>query len=269
METNSAFSGFQEAPINFPPTFKYNVVGRSKTKRRRSRRSPIDGNETEREGGEEEENGEDAEGESRSLASSRWTSHSKGVTSEPEDDDCLTTLAPNPTAGEGGHVALAAAAQKAKAKWKALLSPSVVSQSSPAAPIAKWLRNKRSLRDVIARPKSPDIVVEHPESSVPSFEDLPSSPIEFLPETNRLLEPPVKQHILIPRPSSRGFSTKSAPSTPIEAPHSDEDDIAVYDSSHKQRVPSWLVLFLVKLVDWLILRRLQVRPHSMEVDRQT
>lgn len=238
METNSTFSGFQEAPINFPPTFKYDVVSRSKTKLRRSRRSPGDGNETEREGGEEEENGEDVEGESRSLASSGWTSHSKGVASEPEDDDYFTPFTLNPSSVEGGRMAFSAAAQKAKAKWKALLSPTVVSQSHPASPVAKWLRSKRGLRDVVTRPKSPDIV-EHPPSSTPS-EDLPASPIELPPETKRLLEPPDKQHILIPRPSSRGFSTKSAPSTPIE-PHGDEDDIAVYDSSHKQRVPSWLV----------------------------
>lgn len=228
METNSAFFGFQEAPINFPPTFKYDVVSRSKTKRRR-RRSPIDGNETERE---DEENGEDVEGESRSLASSGWTSHSKGIASEPEDEDYFTPFTSNPTLGEGGRVVLAVAAQKAKAKWKALLSPAVVSPSHPASPVANWLRNKRGLRDVVTRSKSPDIV-EHPPSSEPSIEDLPASPIE-------LLEPPDKQHILIPRPSSRGFSTKSAPSTPIE-PHDNEDDIAVYDSSHKQRVPSWLV----------------------------
>lgn len=238
METNSAFSGFKEAPINFPPTFKYDVASRLKARRRRSRRSPIDGNETERDGGEEEENGDDAEGESRSLASSRWTSHSKGVASEPEDDDFFAPLPPIPTVGENG-LALVAAAQKAKAKWKVLLSPPVVSQS-PAAPIAKWLRNKRGLRDVITSPKSPDIVVEHPASSVPSVEDLPASPIELSSEPCRLLEPPPKPHILIPRPSSRGFSTKSVPSTPVE-PHDDEDDIAVYDSSNKRRVPSWLV----------------------------
>ncbi|KAH0833128.1 Endonuclease/exonuclease/phosphatase [Lanmaoa asiatica] len=238
METNSAFSGFQEAPINFPPTFKYDVASRSKTKRRRSRRSPIDGNETEREGGEDEENGEDAEGESRSLASSGWTMHSKGVASEPEDEDYFTPFTSNPTVGEGGRVVLAAAAQKAKAKWKSLLSPTVVSQSHPASPVAKWLRNKRGLQDVLTRSKSPDIV-EHPPSSGPSVDDLPASPIELPPEINRLLEPPDKQRIIIPRPSSRGFSTKSAPSTPIEPSHGDEDDIAVYDSSHKQRVPSW------------------------------
>lgn len=234
METNSAFSGFHEATINFPPTFKYNVASRSKTKRRRSRRSPIDGNETEREGGEEEENGEDAEGESRSLASSGWTLHSKGVASEPEDDDYFTPFTSNPTVGEGGRVALTVAAQKAKAKWKALLAPTVVSRAPPP-----WLRNKRGLRDIAARSKSPDIV-EHPPSSGPSVEDFPPSPIELPPETSGLLGPPEKQHVLIPRPS-RGFSTKSVPSTPIEPPNGDDDDIAVYDSSHKQRVPSWLV----------------------------
>ena len=234
METNSTFSGFQEAPINFPPTFKYDVASRSKTKRRRGRRSPIDGNETERDGGEEEENGEDVEDESRSLASSRWTMHSKGVASEPEDDDYFTTtFTSNPS--EGGRVALTVAAQKAKAKWKSLLSPSVVSRAPPT-----WLRNTRGLRDIVPRSKSPNIV-EHPPSSGPSAEDLPSSPIEFPHQTDQLLEPPNRQHIFIPRPSSRGFSTKSVPSTPIEHPLGDEDGIAVYDSSHKQRVPSWLV----------------------------
>ena len=238
MKTNSAFSGFHEAPINFPPTFKYDVASRSRTRRRRSRRSPIDGNETERE---EEDNGEDAEGDSRSLASSRWTSHSKGIASEPDEDDCYAGLAPNPNVGEGGHVALVMAAQKAKATWKTLLAPP---PASPTAPIAKWLRNKRGLRDVI-RPKSPGIVVEQSASSEPSVEDFPSSPVEFPSETSRLLEPPVRQRIVIPRPSSRGFSAKSVPSTPIEPLHSDDDDIAVYDSSHKRRVPSWLVQFLV------------------------
>jgi hypothetical protein len=235
METNSAFSGFQEAPINFPPTFKYDVVSRSKTKRRHSRRSLIDGNETEREGGEEEENGEDVEDESRSLASSAWTTHSKGVASEPEGDDYFTTFTSNPTVGEGGRVALTVAAKKAKAKWKTLLSPSVVPRAPPA-----WLRNTRGLRDIVPRSKSPNIV-EHPPSSGPSTEDIPSSPIEFPHQTDQLLEPPDKQRIFIPRPSSRGFSTKSVPSTPIEHPLDNEDGIAVYDSSHKQRVPSWLV----------------------------
>ncbi|KAI5985990.1 hypothetical protein EDD15DRAFT_2200365 [Pisolithus albus] len=37
-----AFSGFHEASIDFPPTFKYDVVGRSKTKRLRSKRTITD-----------------------------------------------------------------------------------------------------------------------------------------------------------------------------------------------------------------------------------
>lgn len=235
METNSAFSGFQEAPINFPPTFKYDVANRSKTRRRRGRRSPIEGNDTGGEGGEEEENGEDAEGESRSLASSGWTLHSRSVAaSEPEDDDYFTKFIPNPTVGESGRVALAATAQKAKAKWKELLSPAVSRVSPP------WLRNKRGPQDIAARMKSPDIV-ENPPSAGPSVEDIPSSPIELPPDINGLLEPPNKQRIFIPRRSSRGFSTKSVPSTPIDAPSGGDDDVAVYDSSHKQRVPSWLV----------------------------
>ncbi|KAG9315086.1 hypothetical protein JVU11DRAFT_4198 [Chiua virens] len=236
MGTNSEFSGWSEAPINFPPTFKYDVVSRSKTKRRRTRRrSGVEGSETDREGGEEEENGEDIEGESRSLASSGWTQHSKGVASEPEEDEFFTSFSSNPTASETGRMAMAAAAQKAKAKWKALLAPQAISQSPPASPVAKWLWNKRG--EVVARPKSPEIV-EQPPSSGASYEDLPS-PIEPPPDSSRLLYPPDKQRIIIPRPSSRGFSTKSAPSTPIEGPRVDEDNAPVYDSSHKKRVPSW------------------------------
>ncbi|KAF9223546.1 DNase I-like protein [Gyrodon lividus] len=243
METNSAFSGFHEAPINFPPTFKYDVVSRSKTKRRRSRRSPadgfVDGNETEREGGEEEENVEEGEGEgeARSLASSAWTLHSRGIVSEAEEEDYFNTFASTPVVNEGGRVAFVSAAHKAKAKWKALLSPSVVSHSPPASPMMKWLRNKHGGPDEAVPPKSPTIR-EYPPSLGPSIEDIPASPIDPPSHAYRFLEPPDKHHILIHRPSSRGISVKSVPPTPVDQPNED-DDIAGYDSSHKQRVPSW------------------------------
>ncbi|KIJ66753.1 hypothetical protein HYDPIDRAFT_108686 [Hydnomerulius pinastri MD-312] len=242
METSSAFSGFHEAPINFPPTFKYDVVSRSKTKRRRSRRYLTDGggDETEREGGDDDDNQEEGEGEgeARSLASSAWTLHSKAVASDPEEEDYFNTFASTPVVNEGGRIAFVAAAHKAKAKWKALLSPSVVSHSPPASPMVKWLRAKHGLRDVETPPKSPSIH-EQPPSSVPSMEDLPASPVDP-PSSHKsgFLEPPDKGRILIPRPSSHRVSIKSIPPTPIDQPNED-DDVAVYDSSHKQRVPSW------------------------------
>ncbi|KIK96026.1 hypothetical protein PAXRUDRAFT_32653 [Paxillus rubicundulus Ve08.2h10] len=242
METNSAFSSFCEAPINFPPTFKYDVVSRSKTKRRRSRRFPIDGvadgNETEREGGEEEENAEEGEGEgeARSLASSAWTRHSRGIASEPEEEDYFNTFGSTPVVNEGGRVAFAAAAHTAKAKWKALLSPSFISDSPPVSPLMKWLRHKQGGLDEMVPPKSPTIR-EHPPSSVPSIEDLPASPIDPPSHAYGLLEPPDMHHVLSHR-SSRGISVRSVPPTPVDQPNED-DDVAGYDSSHKQRVPSW------------------------------
>ncbi|KAF9234620.1 hypothetical protein BU15DRAFT_89921 [Melanogaster broomeanus] len=239
METNSTFSGFSEAPINFPPTFKYDVVSRSK---RRSRRSPadgVDGNETEREGGEEEEYAEEGEGEgeARSFSSSIWTLHSKGIASEHEEEDSFSASTSTPVVNEGGRVAFAAAARKAKTKWKSLLSPAVVSPSPPASPVMKWLRNTHGLRDSVVPPKTPAIR-EPPAPLVPSTKDLPASVDDPSSNFHRFLEPPDKHRILISRSSSRGISVKSIPPSPVDQPNED-DDVAVYDSSHKQRVPSW------------------------------
>ncbi|KAH7884604.1 hypothetical protein F5I97DRAFT_1890616 [Phlebopus sp. FC_14] len=239
MGTNSAFSGFCEAPINFPPTFKYDVVSRSKTQRQRSRRShvdkDVDGNETEKEH-DNEENAEDGEGESRSLASSAWTLHSQGPPSEPEED-YFSTFASTPAVNESGRIAFTAAAYKAKAKWKALMSPAGSSPSPPVSPMLRWLRAKHEARDTL--PSTSPTIRQQPPSSAPSFEDLPATPIDPLQSyRNGFLEPPGKDLIVPSRPASRGVSLRSVPPTPTD-PASDDDDKAVYDSSHKQRVPSW------------------------------
>ncbi|KAI5981953.1 DNase I-like protein [Pisolithus albus] len=214
-----AFSGFHEASIDFPPTFKYDVVGRSKTKRLRSKRTITDregdSHEAEKENMDEEENMADGDCEARSLSSSAWTLHSRGVTStsDPDEEDYVAAVSPGPIVNDSFQTPLL---NKARARWKALLSPSIIT-SPVASPVVRWLRPKNGLPE------------PQPPSLDPSLEDAPVGGSEFVPRRNGLLQPPQKEHAT--RPMSRGISVKSLPDQPDEA-----DDKAVYDSSHKQRV---------------------------------
>ena len=236
MLTSSTFAGFHEAPINFAPTFKYDVMSRSKTKRRRKWANldkEGDGHESEKENGDEEEP-EEGDGEARSFTSSAW---SKGVvsTSDPDEEEYFTTFTPG--SAESNRTPLVAVANKAKAKWKAISS----AVSSPAtSPMAKWLRAKNIQGEW--SPASPTIRKLAP-SLPPSLDD-PADSSDRVSPRNGLLQPPSREYIL--RSPQRGVSVKSLSDQPDE-----NDDRGVYDSSHKQRVPSWSVLFHVhsKMLD--------------------
>ncbi|OAX37607.1 DNase I-like protein [Rhizopogon vinicolor AM-OR11-026] len=257
MEQGTAFSGFHEAPINFPPTFKYDVFRRSKSRaiRRHSKRGAEkdrDTTEAEAEAAGTTGDDEDAEdeGEALSLASSTWNSVQSKHMTEGDDERYFTTFGSSPAVNEGGRAALTTAAHKAKARWKALVAPSL---SPPAAPVMKWLR-KQNLVDV------PVISREPPSSSIASVDMV----VPEAPKKAVLLDPQDRAY-LTPRPASRGMSVKSVP---IHDASEEDGGRAVYDSSAKQRVPSWCDRILWKSTTTPDLEEI-IQPDLLEVRSRT
>jgi hypothetical protein len=223
MQSGKAFVGFQEAPIDFPPTFKYDVLRTIKEKRRGSKleRWKTPGERARRltevdEHGAEDIEGEDSDkegdgGEAASMSSSVWTSmHSRHGT-DAEDDyfhPSPSSQAVSVLSTPGSRVSVSAAAHKAKTKWLALISP--VTPGSPT----KWLRPKSLLA-----PPTPREIAKVEEKIGARAVSLDTADQTIIPPSlNRL-----------------SSSKSSLPSDEEE----DEDDKGVYDSSHKKRVPSW------------------------------
>ncbi|KAJ8072628.1 hypothetical protein PM082_016187 [Marasmius tenuissimus] len=115
------------------------------------------------------------------------------------------------------------AAQKAKTRWLALLSPTAV----PASP-TRWLRSKTSLVDAGAASRNP-------RSSL-STEPTPDGDLKPLPDSAEASPDPMAEMALLPPPSlGRVSSTKSS----LHSDDEDGEDRGVYDTSSKKRVPSW------------------------------
>ncbi|KAI0926293.1 hypothetical protein AcW1_008502 [Taiwanofungus camphoratus] len=250
MASGEAFVGFKEAPITFPPTFKYDVLRTIKrSKRRYSKKdasTPIlDGLENERplpeiqEKDQEPIYDEDAAAEddcdvdASSLASSMWTSGRSRYTvdgdptREVEDKDLsIHSLATRPhTSNIVRKMWTAAAVQKAKAKWVSLLST-----STPGTPGHKWKKLKNGLAQRPASVPIPDAGdKEWPKapSSVNSGRAVSVSALELGHARNQ------GASYLVENTSSNEL-LGSVPKHDMKPEYK-----GVYDSSHKQRVPSW------------------------------
>ncbi|KAF7330418.1 Inositol polyphosphate 5-phosphatase [Mycena venus] len=149
MQSGKAFVGFNEAPIDFPPTFKYDVLRTIKSKRKsrwRTQEEParrltevdehVDEQDPEDDGEESDKEGE-GEAEAISLSSSVYTSmHSRHGT---DGDDDYFNPSPSSNAisnfsSPGSRISVSAAAlNKAKTKWLSLLSPRISTQSYQVA----------------------------------------------------------------------------------------------------------------------------------------
>lgn len=284
MREGKAFRGFEEAPIDFPPTFKYDVmrtlkrdksgVGRSSSKRRdkRHRLSPsshiaeVDEKElaagTSLDEGSakgDEPLGKDAGEDAISVISTAVTTNSQSrpaTALDFSDDDYFARDLPDPSTGSisnsdgTGFVATAhkvlvsRAAQKAKAKWLSLLSISAPSTPNVFAFGRKPATTSTDIHTSDdSSPEAEESVRNLSRLSMPNgcaeSEDLNALPIaEPLPHHKGATSMPDLQLRLTPSKKS-GKSAKSAAPILKDGEVTDDEDKGVYDSSSKQRVPSW------------------------------
>ncbi len=215
MQEGKAFVGFEEGLINFPPTFKYDVLRTLKRPKRSSSRqgqnyqtdSPIF---TSQEYLSQEKVEEDRDDDVISIAST--LSRSSSLNSGGEQGEIIGITITPPEVVHTNQTS-SKAAQKAKKRWLSLLSTRLSpyrSKSSPDTPILNNIRKSLEETQRLNKPKPPTPVQRHSLDTGGS----------------RSLQPPA---ILV-------NSTK----TSIQSDDQSLDPVrGVYDSSHKQRVPSW------------------------------
>ncbi|KAI0671976.1 hypothetical protein C8Q78DRAFT_1078711 [Trametes maxima] len=268
MATGDAFSGFSEGAICFPPTFKYDVYKRS---RHRSFKRPppkplssavhhdkllTEVTEQEHEstvvpynpGSQYDQNEDDDEaeqdGEAASIVSSAWTSVRSRRTTDPEpdddDDDHSPSSAPyygqSPPASASTAKLMhkmwsAAAAHKAKEKWVALVAVA----KSPTSPVVKkprkWRQSWASVRSGAPSRRGSDHTGE--DALVP-----PQTPIDPAdPRQTKAGRNKEFQAALLDAANARPHRHLALSESNVDL--EDEEEKGVYDSSHKQRVPSW------------------------------
>lgn len=282
MSCSDSFSGFNEAPIRFPPTFKYDVLRTLKRSRTKSLRRGISATPTiitthekllsevaekEQEHAVEDDRDEDdLEPDGASVVSSAWTSvrSRRTVDPDPDDDDPDDEGEPNSaglyiqsppasasTANLMHKMWSAAAAHKAKQKWTALFreanspkspSPKFKPVSTPATGTNTKANGEKKWRQSWVSTKSP-------KSPGPRTPRRASQPVveQFPPETPGAIDPEDMRQTKAGR--AREFQAALLDAANAK-PHKhlalsennvdlEEEDKGVYDSSHKQRVPSW------------------------------
>ena len=277
MSAGNSFEGFNEAPIRFPPTFKYDVLRtlsrRSRHKSfRRTLATPIvafphdkllsEVAEHEKEPTvvlddqanqvphQERDTEDDGEPDAISVASSAWMSVRSRRTIDQDDDDneeddndneddqelgSSGGIAHSPPASASASNLVhkmwsATAAHKAKDKWVSLFAANSPKPASPGSKRSKWRQSWNSS-------KSPTPLRR--DSHIPPAEDqlTPQTPIDPAdprqPKAGRVKE---FQSALLDAVHARPHKHLALSENNVDL---EEEDKGVYDSSHKQRVPSW------------------------------
>ncbi|KAK7454606.1 hypothetical protein VKT23_011358 [Stygiomarasmius scandens] len=234
MDNGRAFVGFHEAPINFPPTFKYDVLRTLKRAKRRGskferlrhssekiqRLTEVEEKELAAHEIEEDEADKDSDQDAASLVSSTFTSmHSRHNGDGTQDEDYPTSARMTRSASvPGSKVSLSLAVHKAKNKWISLLSP-----TTPSSP-NKWLKSKQSLLDQ----PSDSVNDLKPKESTDNLKILVHGS-----EGNLVAD----QEMLMS--SAPRLSSVNSSNSVQSDDEDDLDDKGVYDTSSKKRVPSW------------------------------
>jgi len=295
MKSGEAFVGFKERPIDFPPTFKYDVlrtIKQKKTLKANSSKHTLVLSEVEERKGAAEDEPEQEGGDSVSLLSSAWASNLSRMTSrsgtsssesgKTEEKDKETDIAAvnaqlnanEANEGSSGVSGIFQAAHRAKVKWSNLVHSSTSSKASNGSPSpssvqasitrSKSLTRRSSVkknrrRSTFAGSKVP--VVEPNEKfstglvvtssvSVPAGGDAePVSASQTAEDTSRKSTSSLTTEIVkgsgevvtkIAKHISRSSVTRRGHRNRDE-PDMEGLSMGIYDSSSKQRVPSWCV----------------------------
>ena len=252
MQHGDAFVGFNEADINFPPTFKYDVMRTLKRSKAKSSRSAkhdsalaenplveepevrIDDVDAEAENGDGYGDNDDI----GSLASSNTASINCRLLSErePVEDDYFspTNVLRASTGNLIQKVRTVAAAQKAKTKW--------LTRPPPAPP--SLLPNNKSMSTPTL---SPDLSKRSDKLQEPFREDFneqdtPALYSKMASVTPSMLDTSSTRSSTISRSIDRSLLGPPLSGTDPGKSTSDGGvggDRGVYDSSSKKRVPSW------------------------------
>ncbi|KAH0584979.1 hypothetical protein H2248_008249 [Termitomyces sp. 'cryptogamus'] len=225
MKSGEAFVGFKEAPINFPPTFKYDVLRSLKhIKRGKSqpgswrrpdgqscRLTEVEKEVEDLEKKEAEEEAEEEGEEATSVASSQCMSTpSRATERDPEDEEVFTSPSYQTMASSTSKTSVAAVTHGVKARWLHFFS-------------------SHRIKPYQAQPRENVITKAHSSVDIISNGLLtPATAFDSIDPTEKTrLQPP------------RIISVNSTKSSLLSKEEDDNSDKGVYDSSHKKRVPSW------------------------------
>ncbi|KAI0366340.1 hypothetical protein BV20DRAFT_972066 [Pilatotrama ljubarskyi] len=262
MATGDWFDGFREAPIQFPPTFKYDVYKRSRHRSiKRPPPKPVSAVRHEKllsevaeqehentvmpydRASHHEQNGEEDDelgGEAASVVSSAWTSVRSRQTTDPDLDDDIENSPPSAgffaqsppnsasTANLVHKVWSAAAAHKAKEKWVSIWSAATSPNSPGIKKRRKWRQSWASAKSHVSprrgsQPAPEDALVQSPVDPADPRQDRAGRNEEF-------------QAMLLDAANARPHKHLALSENNVDL---EEEEKGVYDSSHKQRVPSW------------------------------
>ncbi|CAL1715956.1 unnamed protein product [Somion occarium] len=285
MAEGRAFVGFHEGPIDFPPTFKYDVQRsnrRSKQSRSLKRLSRTPGTpepprenaimeieekekeeSDEREDDDEEDEAEAEDGEGASLASSLWTNaqsrYTNGDTSEhekglldPDEDEYFSYTNSSTAAATRANAHSNAALHKvwaAAAAHKAKAKFVSLLSSSPGSPAAKLIKLKRKSGQQFDEGSGSRSTATSPTFRATTFPPTPgpSVPATPNPEDDKFLKPSRSLASSAGEVAKAVVRAGSSQSRKSEEDEdSDDDGKGVYDSSNKKRVPSWCDRILFK-----------------------